>query len=261
MNNPNTQKSDKKRKFIGYLIATFIIIPISFLLYLNYVKIKSKPFPYNTDLSKKLPSDSLNIVLTQAIKLANESPNENNYINLSLAYYRNAQYKNCITASLEALKYNPNSYEAYNNLCSAYNELAYWEKAIFAGEKAVTINSNNPLAQNNLKISYLGKEKFDQQILLFKNKIKTNPNETIYIEFGNTYYNAGEFVSAIQMYTMALQYNNKSVLAYNNICSSYNELEKWEKAKDNCLKALKIDSTFILSQNNLKIASTNSNKK
>ena len=144
MNNPNTQKSDKKRKFIGYLIATFIIIPISFLLYLNYVKIKSKPFPYNTDLSKKLPSDSLNIVLTQAIKLANESPNENNYINLSLAYYRNAQYKNCITASLEALKYNPNSYEAYNNLCSAYNELAYWEKSDFCRGKS----SNNKFEQS-----------------------------------------------------------------------------------------------------------------
>lgn len=238
-----------------------MLVPISYLLYLNYIKIKNKPFQYNTDSSIQLKSDSLKLVLTQAIKLVSESPNENNYINLSLAYYRNAQYKNCITASFEALKQNPNSYEAYNNICAAYNELGYWQKAIHAGEKAITINSKDPLANNNLKISYLGKEKFNQQIIAFKNKIKTNPNENIYIEFGNIYYNAGEFESAIKMYTMALQYNKNSVLAYNNICSSYNELEKWEKAKESCMKALKIDSTYVLSQNNLKIATSNLNKK
>ncbi|MBT8421085.1 MAG: tetratricopeptide repeat protein, partial [Gammaproteobacteria bacterium] len=43
------------------------------------------------------------------------------YINLSLRYYNEGRWEECIDACIEALDLDPNSAVAYNNICSAYN--------------------------------------------------------------------------------------------------------------------------------------------
>ncbi len=73
-----------------------------------------------------------------------------NYINLSLAYYKAEMYDKCIEACEEALKLRPDYALAYNNICSAYNMLGEWKKAIEACEKALKINPDFQLAKNNL---------------------------------------------------------------------------------------------------------------
>jgi tetratricopeptide (TPR) repeat protein len=90
----------------------------------------------------------------EGLKIAEEAAYQQNtpesYLELSLKYYNNGQYDNCIKACETALKLRPNYAEAYNNICSAYNKLKQFDKAIVACEKALSISPNYALAQGNL---------------------------------------------------------------------------------------------------------------
>jgi tetratricopeptide (TPR) repeat protein len=59
---------------------------------------------------------------------------------------------------------------------------------------------------------------------------------------------------------LALRYNPGNELAWNNLCSCYNEMHEWEKAIDAANKAIALKPDFQLARNNLKFALENKNK-
>jgi tetratricopeptide (TPR) repeat protein len=83
-------------------------------------------------------------------KLTHENPTADNYINLSLEYYKNGMYKECVMVCEKALELQPHLAAAYNNICSAYNSMGEWKKASIACSKALEIDSTFQLAKNNL---------------------------------------------------------------------------------------------------------------
>jgi len=89
-------------------------------------------------------------VLKQKETLATTNPSPENYLNLSLEYYRLKRFEDCIAACRKAIELKPDYAEAYNNICCAYNELNEPEKAIKACEKALELNPGYELAKNNL---------------------------------------------------------------------------------------------------------------
>jgi tetratricopeptide (TPR) repeat protein len=72
------------------------------------------------------------------------------YINMSLMYYRARKFDDSIKASQEALKLQPNYAAAYNNIAAAYAELHDWDHAIAAANEALRIQPDFQLARNNL---------------------------------------------------------------------------------------------------------------
>ncbi len=259
MKSPDNKAMPKNSRLVGVIISILILLPVCFLIYTIKIKkaddskIKSDTLSNNTSASQ----DSTTLKLQAAFDLAKSNPNEANYINLSLEYYNKGKYKECVDATKKALQFNSQSYTAYNNMCSAYNMLGYWDEAIDAGNKALEIAPENQLAANNLKVSKDGKARQDKSIADAEVLAKASPGEKNYISLGNIYYSAKKYVMAIASFRKALSYNSKNAIAYNNICSAYNELGKWKEAAENCEKALKIDSSNILSKNNLKLAKSN----
>ncbi len=90
-------------------------------------------------------------LLEQAKQLVQQAPTSENYVNLSLHYYRNNQFEECIKACETALQLRPNNADAYNNICSAYNAMGRWQEAVAACEKALAISPDYMLATNNWK--------------------------------------------------------------------------------------------------------------
>ena len=88
-----------------------------------------------------------------AEQIAKNNPTPENYLNLSLQYYNNQLYNECIEACYEALKLKPDYSDAYNNICTAYNQLKMYDKAIEACDKALSISPNYELARNNRKLA------------------------------------------------------------------------------------------------------------
>lgn len=101
------------------------------------------------------PDDKIKVLL-ESIQ---QDPTPEKYLDLSLAYYNNVQYQECIAAANKALLLKPDYELAYNNICAAYNKLQQWDKAIDAAEKGLKINPNNELLKGNLAVAQSGKKK------------------------------------------------------------------------------------------------------
>ncbi len=82
----------------------------------------------------------------------------------------------------------------------------------------------------------------------------SQPNETNYINLGLLYYNRVEYNKCIEATKKALEYNPQSYLAYNNLCSAYNQLRLWDDAIAAGEKALEIKPGDQLAANNLKVS-------
>jgi tetratricopeptide (TPR) repeat protein len=72
------------------------------------------------------------------------------YINQSLFYYQQKEFKKCIEAAQQALQIDPNNADAYNNIGAAYNAMSEWKKAYEYCSKALEINPEHKLAKGNL---------------------------------------------------------------------------------------------------------------
>lgn len=79
-----------------------------------------------------------------------ETPNEANYLNLSLYCFQAKFYPESVKMAEKVLELNPKNVVAYNNICSAYVMLKEYDKAIEAANKALAIDPNFQLAKNNL---------------------------------------------------------------------------------------------------------------
>ena len=82
-------------------------------------------------------------------------PTGENFLYLSIVYYNEGRYENCIEACEKALELQPDYAAAYNNICAAYNELEEWDKAFQACNLALTIDPEFQLAENNRQRSLL----------------------------------------------------------------------------------------------------------
>lgn len=77
------------------------------------------------------------------------APTPEYFLNLSLQFYHEKKFVECIDACRKALQLKPNYPEAYNNICSAYNDLKEYERAMHACDSALKLNPSFTLAKNN----------------------------------------------------------------------------------------------------------------
>ncbi|MBL4658571.1 MAG: tetratricopeptide repeat protein [Flavobacteriales bacterium] len=106
-------------------------------------------------LIESLSGEVAEIVKTQIKAMeetVQEAPTSGNLLNLSISYYRNGQFRECIFVCKKILATDPTYVDAYNNICIAYNKLAEWDKAIAACEKAIELAPDYQLAKNNLRM-------------------------------------------------------------------------------------------------------------
>jgi protein O-mannosyl-transferase len=102
------------------------------------------------DVATRIGSIGKSKNVIEAIQLIGKTPSAENYLDLSLQYYNDGDFKKCIEAAQLALSFKPNYDLAFNNICAAYNRLGEWEKAVEAGERGLEINPNNELLKGNL---------------------------------------------------------------------------------------------------------------
>jgi uncharacterized protein (TIGR02996 family) len=72
------------------------------------------------------------------------------WLNVSLEYYRDQRYLEAIAAAQTAIYLRPGYADAYNNVGAAYAALQLWEPAVQADLQAVHLKPDFQLAKNNL---------------------------------------------------------------------------------------------------------------
>jgi tetratricopeptide (TPR) repeat protein len=85
-----------------------------------------------------------------AERQASAQPTPENYLSLSLQYYRSGRYGECVHAAMEALRLRPGYAEAYNNIAAGYQAMGLWDLSITAAQEAIRLKPDFQLARNNL---------------------------------------------------------------------------------------------------------------
>jgi len=200
--------------------------------------------PNNIDARKSLiASKNKTSKLDIQEQLIDKSPSENSYLALSNAFFNKKKYLKCIDVAYKVLELNPQNEIAYNIICCSYNELKNFDKAIEFCTKALELNPNYLLAKNNLA-NALNKKN------ITTNKINTIKSETEYINESLALFTKQDFIKAIDFCKEGLQHYPKSVILYNNLCATYNQLKQWKLGNEACKKGLMIDSKNQLLKNN-----------
>ena len=90
-------------------------------------------------------------ILTVLEEEVANAPSPEKYLNLSLQYFNESNYEDCIRAAGKALELNPEYPDAYNNIGIGHFYLLNYDQAIEAYEKALELNPSYQLAKNNLQ--------------------------------------------------------------------------------------------------------------
>jgi tetratricopeptide (TPR) repeat protein len=117
-------------------------------------------YPAASDLLKDIYSHNPNLnSASSGNTIVQKTPiSANDYINLSIEYYKEEKYQKSIAACKRCLMLDPNSAVAYSNICAAYLGLKKWDSAIIAGSKAIKLQPDFTLAHNNLNYALAQKK-------------------------------------------------------------------------------------------------------
>jgi len=155
----------------------------------------------------------------------------------------------------QAVKEYPSYLDAWNLLLSIY--LAHHDSRM--GEATRKVNSLFPGDDNIVRFCKIYASDSTQFSGNANNEVVKQlntqaPTEAVYIQLSLVYFKNGEFEKCIDACKKAITLNPNSAIAYNNICSAYNNLHKWDEAIEAGNMALKLQPDFTLAKNNLNFA-------
>jgi|GEM_PF-135204 len=203
------------------------------------------------DTSKKYLDIALNkkSVLTVLEEEVSDSPSPEKYLNLSLQYFNEGNYEDCIRVAGKAVELNPEYADAYNNIGIGHFYLLNYDQAIEAYQKALELNPSYQLAKNNLANA----EDKKKDLANATSSLSDKEASAYFINLSLEFYKKEKYQSCIA----AARKSNAIIpnaIAYNNICSSFNQLKEYQKAIAACNEALKLDAGSKLAKGNLNYA-------
>ena len=184
--------------------------------------------------------------LTSAEEQARARPSPENWLRLSLQYHRAGRFADSLDAARESVALRPDYAAAHNNVAAAQIELGDWDAAVAAGTRALTFDPELELARNNLARA--------RRLADAAARAGVSSDASELLDISLLYFREGFFTQCIAICQRVVELAPQSVVAYNNICSAYNELGAWSLAISACRAALRIDPDFALASNNLRQA-------
>ncbi|MCK0190079.1 tetratricopeptide repeat protein [Arenibacter sp. F20364] len=184
----------------------------------------------------------------------NNTPSPENYLDLSLQYFNNSNYEDCIRVARKALELKPEYPDAYNNIGIGHFYLLNYDQAIEAYQKALELNPSYQLAKNNLANA----EDKKKDLANATSSLSDKEASAYYINLSLEFYKKEKYQSCIAAARKSLAIEPNAI-AYNNICSAYNQLKDYQKAIAACNEALKLDGNSKLANGNLNYAKQQAN--
>jgi tetratricopeptide (TPR) repeat protein len=203
------------------------------------------------EISKKYLDIALNkkSVLTVLEEEVVKAPSPEKYLNLSLQYFNEGNYEDCIRVAGKALELNPEYADAHNNIGIGHFYLLNYDEAIEAYQKALKLNPSYQLAKNNLKNAQDKKKDLADVI----SNLSDREASAYYINLSLEFYKKEKYRTSIAAARKSIAIIPNAI-AFNNICSSYNQLKEYQKAIAACNEALKLDPSSKLANGNLNYA-------
>jgi tetratricopeptide (TPR) repeat protein len=188
-----------------------------------------------------------NSALGIALATADQNPNAENLVALSLQWYYAGEFLQCVRAAEKALAFDSTYAPAWINICVGYNKLGEWDKAIPAGEKAFLYAPQDPLSIGNLDVSKKEKIRFDAMT----KQATEQPSYDRWISLSLEWYTAGNFRKSLEAAQEAVKMNPNDATGYNNVCAAANKLGEFDIAVEAGENAVRLKPEWELAKNNL----------
>nr|WP_267507392.1 tetratricopeptide repeat protein [Borreliella afzelii] len=180
-------------------------------------------------------------------------------------YYLSKRYYDAIDELVEAIKINPNYYEAYKFIASIYYSLKIYTQAQFFIEKAYKMSNED----TEYKILYanilLKNNKIDQAKKIYSEVlVKQRNNIDALVGLASIFEKNGLFIAAANYYLSILDYSQNNYSAFEHLIDIYQRLEMHDKIR-HLINKVRINflsfpdfhkrvSEFYISINNLGLA-------
>ena len=130
------------------------------------------------------------------------------------------KYDTAITYFEEAIKLNPNFFEAYNNLGNTKKRIGKIEDAISCFKKAIQLNENNIQSYFNLANIYKDNKNFEELIKTYEKILNFDQNDvkTLY-NLGSVYLFIGDIPKGTSLFEKIIKINNNHIPSYRNYIS------------------------------------------
>ncbi|MEO5642648.1 MAG: tetratricopeptide repeat protein [Bacteroidia bacterium] len=184
------------------------------------------------------------MIAQEAVK---QDPTPENYVNLSLEFYKINKFMESAMAAKAAATLKPDYGIAWNNICAAYNRIGEWDSAFAAGKKAVELSRADELSKNNFLFAQQQKARFDQ----LEADAKAKNDFASWVNLGLEWDKAGNYRKFMIAEQQATLLNPNDPLGWNNVCVAANKLGDWDRAIIAGEKAIKLNPDFELAKNNL----------
>lgn len=174
------------------------------------------------------------------------------YINMAILKNSMSKYNEVEPNFKKALELDPYNPECYFYYASWLNGNLRQKEAFQLLKKGLTI-SDNHVYMRTLYQQLSVIEGIDN----YSPKAEIKPgtiNEDALLKLSLELYTNGDFEGCVEICKKIIALNPNNSLAYNNMCSAYNNLNKTDEAMTACTRALQIDPNFTRARNNLNIA-------
>ncbi|WP_299442094.1 hypothetical protein [uncultured Aquimarina sp.] len=117
-------------------------------------------------------------------------------------------------------------------------------------------NTVHEVKIDGVSICFIVKNNYqaENHIKTLEAQMEVNPSLNGYIQLSLLHYNKLDYFNSIQVSKKALSLDPTNSIVYNNLCSAYNRLKMYDKAKEACEKSLAVDNSSELAKNNLAVA-------
>ncbi len=154
-------------------------------------------------------------------------------------------YKSIIVQSKNAIKKYPTYSIFYNLLGLALNNLGEFDKAIVILNKGYKINSKDKAILNNLANAYKYTCNYKNAELFYKKALELDKNYfNAYLNYGNLKRELNFFDKANEQYLKALNINKNIPMINYALAMSYQSLGNFEKSDFHAKETLKLDPKF-----------------
>jgi tetratricopeptide (TPR) repeat protein len=118
------------------------------------------------------------------------------------AYNKPENLEQAIQSYKEAIKANPNDFDAHFELGGCYSELGNEQEALKATKEAVRIRPNYPFAHIALGLNYHNLGRYEEAIETYKHAVELDPHlaDTVQTLIGNAYAALGRHKEASETY-------------------------------------------------------------
>jgi protein O-mannosyl-transferase len=155
----------------------------------------------------------------------------------------------CFKKAIELTPQNPESYVYYGKFLLDLKRYSDARQDIETGLKYSP--QHDQLLSLKARLEAEGGKTDESPLDISIKRAANFPSPENYLELSLQYYYAGQFEMVIKAAEEALKLKPDYALAYNNICSAYNQLKQWDKAIAAGKKAVELDPNNQLAKNNL----------